>query len=83
MKICFFNCAKVCGKVAKNGIWIMPTHLQKKGHQIVVVSNIDSELLKRANNDNLRTKAFNISNLSFLSPFKRHGIYSFFRSREI
>ncbi|MDD3125201.1 MAG: glycosyltransferase [Candidatus Kapabacteria bacterium] len=81
MKICFFNCAKVWGGGEK---WHLDNAnaLAKKGHQIVVVSNIDSELLKRANNDNLRTKAFNISNLSFLSPFKRHGIYRFFEAEK-
>lgn len=81
MKICFFNCAKVWGGGEKWHLDNAET-LAKKGHQIVVVSNTNSELIKRANNSNLPTKAFNISNLSFLNPVKRHSIYRFFKAEK-
>lgn len=81
MKICFFNCAKVWGGGEK---WHLDhaKAFAEKGHQVIVVSNTNSELLNRANCNNIKTKAFNISNLSFLNPLKRHKIYRYFRDEK-
>lgn len=77
MKICFFNSAKVWGGGEK---WHLENAvaLAETGNEVVVVSNKESELLKRAKEKGLVTKSFKISNLSFFNPLKRQHILNFF-----
>ncbi len=81
MKICFFNCAHVWGGGEK---WHLDHALafRQEGHETVIVSNKNSELLKRACASDIRTKNYSISNLSFLNPFKIYSLYSFFKKEK-
>ncbi|MDR2038169.1 MAG: glycosyltransferase [Bacteroidales bacterium] len=81
MKICFFNCAKVWGGGEK---WHMEHALAllQEGHQVVVVSNKNSELLKRASARQIKTKSFSLGNLSFLNPAKLFSVYRFFKKEK-
>jgi glycosyltransferase involved in cell wall biosynthesis len=78
MKICFFNSAKVWGGGEK---WHLDHALAflKEGHEVVVISNTNSELIKRASAVSLRTISYAISNFSFLNPFKLWAVYACFR----
>jgi len=78
MKVCFFNCAKVWGGGEK---WLLnhAQALQNEGHEIVLISNKNSELYSRAVSVGLRTIALKIGNLSFLNPWKLHVLFYLFR----
>jgi glycosyltransferase involved in cell wall biosynthesis len=78
MKICFFNTAKMWGGGEK---WHLDHALafQEAGHDVVVVSSPDGELAQRAKKNNIRTKVFRVSNLSFLNPLKWYKIFHFFK----
>jgi len=78
MKVCFFNCAKVWGGGEK---WHLDhaLALQNEGHEIVLISNKNSELYRRALSVGIRTIAMEIGNLSFLNPWKLHVLFYLFR----
>lgn len=77
MKICFFNSADVWGGGEK---WHhdMSSYFLHEGHDVTVVSNKNSELLKKSQLIGIKSVAFKISNLSFLNPFLLVRIYAFF-----
>ena len=78
MKICFFNCAKVWGGGEKWHLDFALAFSQEK-HDVFVVSNKNSELLKRATMHGLKTKSYSIGNLSFINLFKLFSLYFFFK----
>lgn len=82
MKICFFNSAKAWGGGEK---WHLDHAMafQQEGHEVVVVSNKNSELLKRASAAGIRTKSYSIGNLSSLNLFKIVSLYTFFRKEKL
>ncbi|MCD7971387.1 MAG: glycosyltransferase family 4 protein [Candidatus Azobacteroides sp.] len=77
MKICFFNTSTTWGG-GETWHFDVARCCARKGHQVVVVSSEKSELLNRASAAGLKTKAFAISNLSFLNPYKVATIRKFF-----
>jgi glycosyltransferase involved in cell wall biosynthesis len=81
MKICFFNSAKVWGGGEK---WHLDHALafSQDGHEVVVISNTNSELIKRASAVGLQTISYAISNFSFLNPFKLWAVYTCFRKEK-
>ncbi|MDR2338003.1 MAG: glycosyltransferase [Deltaproteobacteria bacterium] len=81
MKICFFNSTNVWGGGEK---WHLDTALAclKDGHEVRLVGNYQSELLARASDLNLKTKAFKLTNLSFLNPFKFLKVFLFLKQQK-
>jgi glycosyltransferase involved in cell wall biosynthesis len=52
------------------------------GHEVVVISNKNSELIKRAAAASIRAQAYAISNFSFLNPFKLYTLYAYFKKEK-
>lgn len=81
MKICFFNCARVWGG-GENWHLSHAISFNQMGHEVVVASDSRSPLLQRAKAAGLRTRGFEISNLSFMNIFKLLSIYRFLRAEK-
>jgi glycosyltransferase involved in cell wall biosynthesis len=81
MKICFFNCTKAWGGGEK---WHLDhaLSLRDDGHEVVLATGPGGELLRRAGAENIRTRAFNIRNLSILDPIQLFQVYSFLKSEK-
>ena len=67
--ICFVNTTKSWGGGEK---WHfeMALFLKKNGFDVVILSNKNSELYRRARTQNVEVKQLSINNLSFLNPLK-------------
>lgn len=67
--ICFVNTTKSWGGGEK---WHfeMALFFKKNGFQVVIITNQNSELYKRARKYNVEVKQLSINNLSFLNPLK-------------
>ena len=68
--ICFFNTAIAWGGGEK---WHLETslYLNENGHNVMVVAHEKSVLLQKLKKTNIPTISVKMTNLSFLSPFKR------------
>jgi len=67
--VCFANTTKSWGGGEK---WHfeMASFLKEKGFKVVIITNKNSELYKRARKNNIEVKQLSINNLSFLNPLK-------------
>lgn len=76
--ICFFNTYKNWGGGEK---WHFEaaSYLKAKGYNVIAVTNKKSALYKKFQNTNIITVPIEISNLSFLNPFKIKEIRKTFR----
>lgn len=81
MKICFINTNKAWGGGEK---WHfeMSTKLSNLGHNVTVVTNIESELAKKLKETNINLDSFNIGKLSFVCPFTFMRIKKYFISNQ-
>lgn len=81
MRICFFNCTKAWGGGEK---WHFDHALtfHNDGHDVAIVSKGNGELHKRASEENFKTKALSIGNLSWLNPMKVWQVYRFFKKEK-
>ncbi len=81
-KICLFNTCKIWGGGEK---WHHDIALKfnTKGYEVVVCTNVKSELCNRLKQTNIPVFEISIGNLSFLNPFKLYHIYHFFKSQQI
>lgn len=77
MKICFFNSCKVWGGGEKWHLEIA-TELKTKGHDVLICSSTNSELLIKAKEKRIKVEEFNIGNLTFLNLFKMYKLKKFF-----
>ncbi len=77
MKICFFNTTKAWGG-GENWHFCTARALQARGYEVVVVAAKGGALARRALAENLLVKHFSIRNFSFVDPFKRFVIRSYF-----
>lgn len=80
--ICFFNSAKTWGGGEK---WHfdVATRLHMKGYRVMVITNKQSELYMKLSNTTIKTYAINISNCSFLNPFKRKQIANILSAEDV
>lgn len=81
-KICLFNTCKIWGGGEKWHHDIALT-FHKKGYEVMVCTNVKSELYYRLRETSIPVFEINIDNLSFLNPFKLYRIYRFFKSQQI
>ncbi len=67
--ICFFNSNKAWGGGEK---WHFTTarEFQHRGYKTLLITNVNSELAKKAIHERLNVFSFYVNNLSFLNPFK-------------
>ena len=72
-RICFFNSLLTWGGGEKWHLDIS-TRLKAHGHNVFVITSRNSELYKRLKNTPIRVYQINISNLSFLNPFRVSSI---------
>ena len=81
-KICLFNSCKIWGGGEK---WHHDTAIKfhDKGYQVIVCTNTNSELYVRLKLTKIPVFQFNISNLTFLNPFKIYKIYRVFIKNNI
>ncbi|MFA5583924.1 MAG: glycosyltransferase [Bacteriovoracaceae bacterium] len=79
--VCFFNSNRAWGGGEK---WHLNTakFFKDLGHKIFMVTNIRSELEKKAHEEKIPSLGFYIHNLSFLNPFKLLAIMSVFREEK-
>lgn len=67
--ICFFNSSKSWGGGEKWHFDIA-TKLHEKAYKVIVITNKESELYFKLSDRNIKTYPIEISNISFLNPFK-------------
>ena len=67
--ICFFNSSKSWGGGEKWHFDIA-TKLHEKAYKVIAITNKESELYFKLSDRNIKTYPIEISNLSFLNPFK-------------
>jgi glycosyltransferase involved in cell wall biosynthesis len=81
-KICFFNSALSWGGGEK---WHfdVSSNFFLKNYNVVVVTNLDSELYKRIAKTNIPHREIGISNLTFLNPVKLVRLSNLFRKEKI
>jgi glycosyltransferase involved in cell wall biosynthesis len=80
--VCFFNSNKAWGGGEK---WHFTTcqYLKSQGHNTFLVTNIGSELYKKAEKSGLSAIGVFVSNLSFLNPFKILSLVSLFKTQKV
>ena len=80
--VCFVNTNKAWGGGEK---WHFTTcqYLKKEGYEAFLVTNIGSELYKKAEQSGLSVVGSFVSNLSFLNPFKVLSLVSLFKSHKV
>lgn len=80
--VCFFNSNRAWGGGEK---WHLTTarEFQQRGYETFLVTNIHSELSKKAHEEDLSFFSFFVHNLSFLNPFKILSLVSLFRSQKV
>lgn len=80
--ICFFNSNKAWGGGEK---WHFTTakEFQHRGHTTFLVTNVRSELEKKASKERIGVIPFYISNLSFLNPIKILVVAALFKSKKV
>ena len=77
-KVFFFNTARSWGKEEK---WYLENalYLSESGDEVHIITQKESELKKRASDKNLKIHGFSINHFSIFNPFKKLGLYFFFR----
>lgn len=80
--VCFFNSNRAWGGGEK---WHFTTakEFQRRGYDTFLVTNIHSELAKKAHEEKMNFFSFFVHNLSFLNPFKILSLVSLFRSQKV
>ncbi len=80
--VCFFNTNKAWGGGEK---WHFTTceYLKSKGHDTFLITNMGSELYKKAEKNGISAVAMFVTNLSFLNPFKILSIAGLFKSHKV
>lgn len=80
--LCFFNSNRAWGGGEK---WHLSTarEFERRGYKSLVVTNINSELAKKAQAEKMNFYSFFIHNLSFLNPFKILTLMAFFKSKQV
>jgi glycosyltransferase involved in cell wall biosynthesis len=80
--ICFFNSNRAWGGGEK---WHFTTALEfeRRGYETFLVTNIHSELSKKAHEKKMNYFSFFVHNMSFLNPFKILSLVSLFRTHQI
>ncbi|MGE3609117.1 MAG: glycosyltransferase [Bacteriovoracaceae bacterium] len=80
--VCFFNSNRAWGGGEK---WHFNTakDLAHRGHKTFLVTNVASELEKKASKESVLFYPFRVSNLSFLNPLKILLIASFFFTKKV
>jgi glycosyltransferase involved in cell wall biosynthesis len=81
-KICLFNTCRIWGGGEK---WHhdIALRFQKKGYQVLVCTNVKSELYFKIKKTTIPVFKFNVHNLSFLNPFRIYQIYQLFKKQRI
>lgn len=74
-KICFFNTAKAWGGGEKWHFEVSK-YLFDKGYDVMVIAKHESVLLQKLKETGVPCKGINLSNLSFLNPFKYRSVYT-------
>ncbi len=80
--ICFFNSCKAWGGGEK-WHYDIAVRLKNKNYNITLITNKKSKLFYKAVNSDIKVKSINISNLSFLNPFKILKISRLFKKYSI
>lgn len=80
--ICFFNSNRAWGGGEK---WHFTTckEFQRRGYKTFLVTNMRSELAKRAIQERLENYNFYVNNLSFINPLKIFTLAALFRSQKV
>lgn len=80
--VCFFNSNRAWGGGEK---WHFTTarEFSRRGYETFLVTNVHSELSKRALEEKMSFFSFFVHNLSFLNPFKILSLVSLFRSEKV
>jgi len=80
--ICFFNSNSAWGGGEK---WHFNTciEFQRRGYHTILVTNLSSELFKKASEIKLHVYSFYIHNLSFLNPFKVLSLVRLFKNQKV
>jgi glycosyltransferase involved in cell wall biosynthesis len=80
--VCFFNTNRAWGGGEK---WHFTTaqEFERRGFKSLLVTNVHSELSKKASAAKLNYFSFYVHNLSFLNPFKILTMVSFFKSQRV
>lgn len=80
--VCFVNTNKAWGGGEK---WHFTTcqYLKSQGFNTFLVTNMGSELYKKAEKSNLAAIGVFVTNLSFLNPFKILSLVSLFKSQKV
>jgi glycosyltransferase involved in cell wall biosynthesis len=80
--ICFFNSNRAWGGGEK---WHFTTakDFERRGFSSLLVTNVGSELSKRALQERMKFYTFSIGNLSFLNPLKIFTMAAFFKSHGV
>jgi len=80
--ICFFNSTQAWGGGEK---WHFETcmHLHGLGHSVLVIAHLKSELYKRVSETTIHCLGINVSNLSFLNPFKINTVAGILKSNNV
>ncbi len=80
--VCFFNSNRAWGGGEK---WHFTTakEFSRRGYETFLVTNVHSELAKRAHDEKMNFFSFFVHNLSFLNPFKILSLVSVFRAQKV
>lgn len=80
--ICFINSVKSWGGGEK---WHfeMATRLKNQGHHIIFICRKNSVLAEKLKSGNIYVKHFEVSNLSFLNPFKINSLRNFLKTNRV
>ena len=81
-RICFFNSLKTWGGGEK-WHYDLSTGLAKMGYNVFVCSNPRSELMKKIKEARIIHRGINVSNLSFLNPFKIIRLVRIFKKERV
>ena len=80
--ICFFNCTKFWGGGEKLHLEYA-VKFREKGYNVIITAKNNSPLFQKAKDAQFQVHSINIGNLSFLNPFKKKKIRSFYKSYNI
>lgn len=80
--ICFFNSNRAWGGGEK---WHFTTarEFQHRGFKTFLITNLNSELAKKAKQERLNFYPYHVTNLSFLNPIKIFSLRNFFRRHQV
>ncbi|MFT5619186.1 MAG: glycosyltransferase involved in cell wall biosynthesis [Arenicella sp.] len=81
-RICFFNSTKFWGGGEK---WHLQAAVSMKscGHEVWIIANLESEIKKRAEAEQIQVFSLNVGNLSFTNVFKIQKLSAFLKKNKI